>query len=61
MSEEEQVFFTEEDNETEEQIREKKRQSRAGLKVAETVIQYDAIPENVVDESTHYAEQTKHC
>ena len=41
VSEEEQVFFTEEDNETEEHIWERKRQSKAGLKVTETVIQID--------------------
>ena len=62
---EEQVFFTEEDNETEEQIWEKKRQSKAGLEVAETVIQIDAISENVIDELPvslrNYAEQTKYC
>ena len=33
VSEEEQVFFTEEDNETGEQIWERKRPSKAGLKV----------------------------
>ena len=43
VSEEEQIFFTEEDNETEEQIWERKRQSKTGLKVAETAIQIDAI------------------
>ena len=53
VSEEEQEFFTEEDNETEEQIWERKRQSKAGLKVAETVIQIDAISENVFNEITN--------
>ena len=33
VSEEEQVFFTEEDNETEEQIWERKKQSQKGVKV----------------------------
>ena len=43
VSEEEHVFYTEEDNETEEQIWDRKRQSKTGLKVSETVIQIDAI------------------
>ena len=59
VSEEEQVFFTEEDNETEEQIWEKKRQSKAGLKVDETVIQIDAISENVVDEITNLTQKLR--
>ena len=42
VSEEEQVFFTEEDNETEQQIWERKQQSKKGLMVPETVIQIDA-------------------
>ena len=41
VSEEEQVVFTEEDNETEEQIWERKKQSRKELKVPDTVIQID--------------------
>ena len=57
VSEEEQVFFTEEDNEIEEQIWEKKRQSKAGLKIDETVIQIDAISENVVDEMTNFTQK----
>ena len=56
VSEEEQVFFTEEDNETEEQIWERKRQSKAGLKVEETVIQIDAISENVVEKITNFTQ-----
>ena len=59
MSEEEQVFFTEEDNETEEQIWERKRQSKTGLKVAETVIQIDAISENVVEEITNFTQKLR--
>ena len=59
VSEEEQVFFTEEDNETEEQIWERKRQSKAGLKVDETVIQIDAISENVVDEITIFTQKLR--
>ena len=50
VSEEEQVFYTEEDNETEEQIWERKRQSKTGLKVSETVIQVDVFSENNLDE-----------
>ena len=59
VSEEEQVFFTEEDNETEEQIWERKRQSKTGLKVAETVIQIDAISENVVEETTNFTQKLR--
>ena len=59
VSEEEQVFFTEEDNETEEQIWERKRQSKAGLKVDETVIYIDAISENVVDEITNFTQKLR--
>ena len=59
VSEEEQVFFTEEDNETEEQIWERKKQSKAGLKVAETVIQIDAISENVIEEITNITQKLR--
>ena len=59
VSKEEQVFFTEEDNETEEQIWERKRQSKAGLKVEETVIQADAISENVVEEITTFTQKLR--
>ena len=57
--EEEQVFFTEEDKETEEQIWERKRQSKTGLKVAETAIQIDAISENVVEEITNFTQKIR--
>ena len=57
VSEEEQVFFTEEDNETEIEIWERKTQSKAGLKVVETVIQIDAISENVVKETTNFTQK----
>ena len=53
VSEEEQVFFTEE-----EQIWERKRQSKAGLKVSETVIQIDAISENV-EEITNFTQKIR--
>ena len=59
VSEEEQVFFTDEDNETEEQSWERKRQSKARLKVAETVIQIDAISENVLDEITNFTQKLR--
>ena len=59
MSEEEQVFLTEEDNETEEQIWERKRQSKTGLKIAETVIQIDAISETVVEEITKFTQKLR--
>ena len=59
VSQEEQVFLTEEDNETEEQIWERKRQSKTGLKVAETVIQIDAISENVVAEITNFTQKLR--
>ena len=57
VSEEERVFFTEEDNETEEQNWERKRESKTGLKVAETVIRIDAISENVVKEITNFTQK----
>ena len=59
VSEEEQVFFTEEDNETEEQIWERKKQSKTGLKVPDTVIQKDAISENNVDEITNFTRKLR--
>ena len=59
MSEEEPVFFTEEDNETKEQIWERKRQSKTGLKVAETAIQIDAISENVVEKITNFTQKLR--
>ena len=59
VSEEEQVFFTEEDNETEEHTWERKKLSKTGLKVAETVIQIDAISENVVKEITNFTQKLR--
>ena len=55
VSEEEQVFFTEEDNETEEQIWERKQQSKKGLMVPETVIQID----NTVEEITNFTQKLR--
>ena len=59
VSEEEQVFFTEEDSETEEQIWERKQQSRKGLMVPETVIQIDSISENTVEEITNFTQKLR--
>ena len=59
MSEEEQVFFTEEDNETEEQIWERKKQSQKGLKVSEPIIHIDAITENSVEEITNFTRKLR--
>ena len=59
VSEEEEVFFTEEDNETEEQIWEQKRQSKTGIKVAETAIQIDAISENDVEGITNFTQKLR--
>ena len=52
-------FLHQEDNETEEQICERKRQSKTGLKVSDTVIQIDAITENSVDEITNFTQKLR--
>ena len=49
VAEEEQVFFTEQDEETETQIWERKNQSSDNLIDHEGVIQIDSISENIVD------------
>ena len=59
VSEEEQIFFTEEDNETEEQIWERKKQSKKGLMVPETVIHIDAISENTMREITNFTQKLR--
>ena len=59
VSEEEQVFFTEEDNETEQQIWELKLQSKKGLMITETVIQIDAISEKTVEEITNITQKLR--
>ena len=59
VSEEEQVFFTEEDNETEEQIWERKQQPKKGLMVPETVIQIDTISKNTVEEITNFTQKLR--
>ena len=55
--EEEQVFFTEEGDETEKQTWELKRLSKEGYKVDETVLQMDAISENNVDGITNFTQK----
>ena len=59
VSEEEQVFFTEEDSETEEQIWERKQQSKKGLMVPETVIQIDTKSENTAEEITNFTQKLR--
>ena len=59
VSEEEQVFFTEEGDETEEQIWERKKLSKKEHKVDDTVIQIDAISEIHVDESTSFTQKLR--
>ena len=59
VSEEEQVFFIEEDNETEEQIWERKKQSQKGLKVPEPIIHIDAITENSVEEIINFTQKLR--
>ena len=59
MAEEEQVFFTEHDDETEAQIWERKKQSRNNLTDQEVVIQIDAISENIVDQITNFTQKLR--
>ena len=59
VSEEEQVFFTEEGDETEEQIWARKTVSKNGYKVDETVIQLDVITENNVEEITNFTQHLR--
>ena len=59
VSEEEQVFFIEEDNETEDQIWERKKQSQKGLKVPEPIIHIDAITENSVEEIINFTQKLR--
>ena len=59
VSEEEQIFFTEEDNETEEQIWELKKQSKKGLMVPETIIYIDAISGNTIEEITNFTQKLR--
>ena len=59
VSEEEQIFFTEDDGETEAQIWERKKQSRTNPTDQEVVIQIDAITENIVDEITNFTQKLR--
>ena len=59
MSEQRQVFFTEENNETEEQIWEGMKQSQKGLKVPGPIFQNDAISENTEDEITNFTRKLR--
>ena len=59
MSEQEQVFLTEEGDEREEQIWERKRTSKEGNKFDEAVIHIDAISENNVDEITSFSQKLR--
>ena len=53
------MFFTEVDNETEEQIRERKKMSKTGLEVDEAVIQLNAISDNTVVEITNFTQKLR--
>ena len=59
VSEQEQVFLTEEEDEREEQIWERKRTSKEGHKFDEAVIHIDAISENNVDEITNFTQKLR--
>ena len=59
VSEEEQIFFTEDDGETEALIWERKKQSRTNPTDQEVVIQIDAITENTVDEITNFTQKLR--
>ena len=56
---EEQVFFTKEDNEAAEQIWEKNKQSKTGLKVPDIVKKIDTVSKNNVDEITHFTQNLR--
>ena len=47
------------DNETEEQIRERKKMSKTGLEVDEAVIQLNAISDNTVVEITNFTQKLR--
>ena len=59
VSEEEQVFFTEEGDETEEQIWERMRLSKERHKVDEAVIHIDDICKNKVDEVPNFTQKLR--
>ena len=58
VAEEEQVFFTEQE-ETETQTWERKKQSRNNVIDQESVIQIDAISETIVDEITNFTQKLR--
>ena len=59
VSEEEQVFFTEDDDETEAQIWERKNQRRNSHQNTDAVIHIDAISENSVDKITNFSQRLR--
>ena len=59
VSEDEQIFFTEDDDETETQIWEPKKQSRNHPIDQEVVIQIDTKSENIVDEITNFTQKLR--
>ena len=59
VAEEEQVFFTEQDEDTEAHIWERKKQRRNNLIDHEGVIQIDALSENIVDELTNFTQKLR--
>ena len=59
VADEEQVFFTEQDDETEAQIWKRKKQSRTNPIDQEGVIQIDAISEILVDEITNFTQKLR--
>ena len=59
VSEDEQVFFTEEGDETEEQIWERKKLSKKGHNVDESVIEIDATSENNEQEITNFTHKSR--
>ena len=56
---EEQVFFTQEDNETEERIWERKKLSKTGHSLDKIVIQIDGMSENNVIEITNFTHKLR--
>ena len=59
VSEEEQVVFTEDDDETETQIWELKKRNRNNPIDQEIVIHIDTISENIVDEITNFTQNIR--
>ena len=59
VSEEEQIFFTKEDDETEAQIWQRKKQSRNNQHNTEAVIHIGAISENIVDKIRNFSQRLR--